>query len=85
MSVDAPPMPDRYAGMIGQEYGRALVLKVEQSRGKNCEGRRFWTALLECSCGWTFWAIAKYVLNGQATRCFRCHAVYVERYGEAPQ
>lgn len=78
-------MPDRYADMIGREYGRVLVLKVERSRGTNREGRHFWIAHLECSCKWTFWAVAKYVLIGQTTRCFRCHSVYVERYGEAPK
>lgn len=84
MSDDAPPMPDRYAAMVGQEYGRVLVRRVERSKGKNREGRRYWNAFLECSCGWKFWAVATYVIKGETTRCFRCHAIYVERYGESP-
>ncbi|WP_425954509.1 hypothetical protein [Xylanimonas sp. McL0601] len=80
------PVPERYARMVNSEFGALLVLKVERSHGKvGNDARRHWLAFCECSCGHRAWVITKYVLNGQTSRCFRCHSIFREKYATEPQ
>lgn len=69
--------------IVGLEFGRLLV--TETFTAETNRPRDRYRAQVLCSCGWSFSAAVENLLRGKASRCFRCRALFRERYGQDPE